>query len=205
MENSSCLFTAVPKVAKRIYFCIRYDTPRPQPFLKNCCSSTIVSIRHPPTPPCPTHPCLPFSNLPLLALSMCPLYMFLDGPSPIIPNYPSPPSSLLTVSLFIISMSLVVFCLLVLLIVFFLLLFKYSCLHFHPIMAPGPTHPHLPTLNLPPLALSMCPSYMFLDGPSSDFPHYPSPPSALVTVNLFFISMFLVIFCLFVLLIRFYL
>ena len=88
-------------------------------------------------------------------------------------------------------------------IVFFLLLFKYSCLHFHPIMAPGPTHPHLPTLNLPPLALSMCPSYMFLDGPSPIIPNYPSPPSSLLTVSLFIISMSLVVFCLLVLLIVF--
>ena len=40
-----------------------------------------------------THPSLPPSNLPSLALSICPVFMFLDGPSPIIPCYPSPPSS----------------------------------------------------------------------------------------------------------------
>ena len=61
----------------------------------------------------------------------------------------------------------------------FLLFFKYSCLHFHPTLAPHPTHPHLPPLNLPPLALSMCPLYMFLDDPSSISPRYPSPSSSL--------------------------
>ena len=54
-------------------------------------SSTVVSIFTPPAP-CPTHPHLPPSNLPPLALSMCPLYMFLGGPSPIFPHYPSPPN-----------------------------------------------------------------------------------------------------------------
>ena len=59
------------------------------------------------------HPCLPLSNLSPLALSMCPLYVFIGGPFPIIPYYPSPLSSLVTVILFFISMSRVVFCLLV--------------------------------------------------------------------------------------------
>ena len=64
---------------------------------------------------------------------------------------------------------------------------KYSCLHFHPTT---PHHSHLP-----PLVLSICPLYMFLDGPSPTIPYYPSHPSTLVTVNLFFISMSLVAFC----------
>ena len=55
-----------------------------------CCSSTVVSIFTPPWTPCCTHPCLLSLNLPPLALSMCPLYMFLDGSSPIFPHYPSP-------------------------------------------------------------------------------------------------------------------
>ena len=76
------------------------------------------------------------------------------------------------------------------------LLFKYSCLHLHLTMVPHPTHPYLPPSNLPPLILSMGPLDMFLDGPSPIFPHYPSPCSPLVTVSLFSISMFLVIFCL---------
>ena len=70
---------------------------------------------------------------------------------------------------------------------FLLLLFKYSCLHFHPTTAPHPTHPCLPPLNLPPLALSMCPLYMFLDGPLPTFPHYPSPlPSGYCQFVLYF-------------------
>ena len=46
---------------------------------------------------------------------------------------------------------------------FFKLLFRYSCLHFHPTMTPWPTHLCLPPSNLPPFALSMCSLYMFLD------------------------------------------
>ena len=38
-----------------------------------------------------THHCLPPSNPHTLALSVCPPYMLLDGPTPIIPHYPSPP------------------------------------------------------------------------------------------------------------------
>ena len=72
----------------------------------------------------------------------------------------------------------------------FLLLFKYSCLHFHPTT---PHHSHLP-----PLVLSICPLYMFLDGPSLIIPYYHSPPSSLVAVSFFFISMSLLIFCLLV-------
>ena len=63
----------------------------------------------------------------------------------------------------------------------FWLLFKYSCLHFQPTWPP--THPNLPPLNLHPLALSMCPSYMFLDGP----PIIPSPlPSGYCQFVLYF-------------------
>ena len=76
-----------------------------------CCSSTVVSI-FTLLPPYP-HPHLPPLNLPSLFLSICPFYMFFDGPSPFIPYYPSPSSSLVTVSLFFILMSLVIFCLLV--------------------------------------------------------------------------------------------
>ena len=79
-----------------------------------------------------------------------------------------------------------------------LLLFKYSCLHFPPTTALHPTHPHLPPSNLPPLALSMCPSYVFLDGSSHTSPSYPPPPLSLVSISQFFISMSLVVFCLLV-------
>ena len=41
-------------------------------------------------PPIPTsHP----QSYPSLALSMCPLYTFLEDPSPSFPDYPPPPSS----------------------------------------------------------------------------------------------------------------
>ena len=41
--------------------------------------------------PRPTNPRLPPWNLLPLALSMCPLHVFFDGPSPIFPHYPLPP------------------------------------------------------------------------------------------------------------------
>ena len=50
----------------------------------------------------------------------------------------------------------------------------------------------------PSLALSVGPLYMLLDDPFHSFPHHLSLPSPLVTVSLFFISMFLVIVCLLV-------
>ena len=43
------------------------------------------------TPATSPHPCLPPSILSPLALSTCPLYMFLDDPSLIYPHNPSPP------------------------------------------------------------------------------------------------------------------
>ena len=49
-------------------------------FFLYCCSSTVVSIFLTPTPHS-THPHLLPSILPTLALSMCPLYIFLDNPS----------------------------------------------------------------------------------------------------------------------------
>ena len=57
-----------------------------------CCSSTIVSIS-PPTLHLPT-PAIPISHprsYPTLVLAMCPLYMFLDNPSPFPLLYPPPP------------------------------------------------------------------------------------------------------------------
>ena len=82
-------------------------------------------------------------------------------------------------------------------ILFCLLLFKYICLHFPATTSPAPCTP-TPHSILPPLTLSTCPSYMFFDDPSPSFPHYHPPPFPLVTVNLFFISVSLVIYCLLV-------
>ena len=62
-----------------------------------------------PTTPIPTSQ--PRSYCPL-ALSVGLLYMSLDDPSPSFPHYPPPPIPLGIVSLFLISMSLVIFCLL---------------------------------------------------------------------------------------------
>ena len=63
------------------------------------------------------NPAIPTSHHPLsyppLALSMCPLYMVLDNPFPFSPLLTSPTSPLVTVCLFFISVSLVIFCLLV--------------------------------------------------------------------------------------------
>ena len=56
---------------------------------------------------------VPPSNPPPLALPMYHLSMFFDGPSPVISHDPSPPSSLVTVRLFFITKSLVIFCLLI--------------------------------------------------------------------------------------------
>ena len=60
----------------------------------------------------PIHPQPLPSILPTLALSMSPLCMFLDDPSPIFPHYLLP-YPLDTVSFFLIPMFLVIFCLLV--------------------------------------------------------------------------------------------
>ena len=81
---------------------------------------------------------------------------------------------------------------------YFLLMFEYSCFHCPSQNCPLPLPTRLPPSILPPLALPMCALYMFPDDPSLIFPHYPSPPSPLVTASLFFISMSLVIFCLLV-------
>ena len=88
---------------------------------------------------------------------------------------------------------------------FFFLLFKYNCLHFHPIMLPLPTHPHLPISNPPSLALSMCPSYMLLDSPPI-IPYYPSLSSSLILLDCsLFQCIWLYFACLFVLLLRLHL
>ena len=77
----------------------------------------------------------------------------------------------------------------------FLLMFEYSCLHF-----PTTTFPALPMStshpqSLPPLALSMGSSSMFISVPFYSFPRYFPLPSPLVTVSLLSISMSPAIFC----------
>ena len=75
--------------------------------------STVVSIFPPPLCPSPpttnSHP----QYFPSLDLSMGPLYMFVHDPSTSFSCYPPNPSLLITVSLFFISTSLVIFCLLI--------------------------------------------------------------------------------------------
>ena len=44
--------------------------------------------------------------------------------------------------------------------------------HHSPLLHPSPAL----TLEPIPFVLSLCPSYLFLDGPSPIFSHYPSPP-----------------------------
>ena len=80
----------------------------------------------------------------------------------------------------------------------FLLLFEYSCLYFPTTISPAPPTPTSHPQSYHPLALSVGPLYMFLDDPFPSFPCYLPPPSPLVTVSLFFISVSLVIFCLLV-------
>ena len=66
---------------------------------------------HPSNPPQLNPPPSPTSHPPFfppLALSVGPLYMFLYDPSPSFLHYPPLPSPLVTVSLFFISMSLVI-------------------------------------------------------------------------------------------------
>ena len=80
---------------------------------------------------------------------------------------------------------------------FFLLLFKYSCLHFPTITFPCPTRPYHPPSIHPPIGF-VHGSFIHVPGwPFPIFPSYP-PPSTLVAVNLLFISISLVIFCLIV-------
>ena len=79
-----------------------------------------------------------------------------------------------------------------------LLLFKYNCLHFLPPLHPTPAIPTFHPWSYPPLALSICPLYMFLFVCSSSFSPLCPPSSHLATVSLFLISMSVVIFCLLV-------
>ena len=82
-------------------------------FIFYCCSCTVVSIVLPPL----SHPypylTSHFQSFCPLALSMGPLYIFLDNTSPFFPHYPPTPTTLIAISLFFMSMSPVIFCLLV--------------------------------------------------------------------------------------------
>ena len=76
-------------------------------FIFYCCSSTVVSI--PPFPPPTSHPQFPaLIPFPPLVLSMCPLQQFLKTLPPC-PLLSLPTSPMVTVSLFLISMSLIIF------------------------------------------------------------------------------------------------
>ena len=105
-KNSEIINTKILIKVLDIYF------PNLYLIIFYCCLNTVVSIFPPPfspTPPTSTsHP----QSYPPLALSMGPLCMFLDGPSPSLPCSPTP-LPLGIVNLFFISMSLVIFCLLV--------------------------------------------------------------------------------------------
>ena len=75
----------------------------------------------PTTVPCSSDPHLPPSILTPFGCVLGSFIRFLDAPSPSFPLYPPSPSPLVTVSLFFISVSLVIFCLLVCLLIRFYL------------------------------------------------------------------------------------
>ena len=83
----------------------------------------------------------------------------------------------------------------------YLLLFKYSCLHFHPTRLPCPTHPRLLFFTYP-LWLS---PYVLYTCSLTPFPYFPPPPLWLLSVCPLFQCLWLCFACLFVLLIRFHL
>ena len=66
-------------------------------FLFNYCLRRVVSISLPPLPPSPAIPTSHPQSDPPLSLSMCPLYMFLDDPSPFLHFSLPPPLWLLSV------------------------------------------------------------------------------------------------------------
>ena len=73
----------------------------------------VVSIFSPITLPALATPTSHSQSFPQSSLSMGPSYTFLDLSFPSFPHYLSPPTPLVTVSLFLTSMSLVLFCSLV--------------------------------------------------------------------------------------------
>ena len=87
-----------------------------------------------------------------------------------------------------------------------LLLFKYSCLHLLPSTPPNPSHPHFPSLILPPSSFCVHVSFIVVpENPSLFPPHYPHPPPLwLLSVCSLFKCLWLYFTCLLVLLIRFH-
>ena len=90
----------------------------------------------------------------------------------------------------------------------FIIYFIYCCsatvvLPFPPFLTPTPSPPFLQSI-LPHFPDHGSSIPVCLLAPSPSFSHYPPPDSPLVTVSLFFISKSLVLFCSFVLSIRFH-
>ena len=78
-----------------------------------------------------------------------------------------------------------------------LLLFYYSCLNFSSMALLCPAHPPTPTV-IPNRVVHVHGSFMYVPWLFPFFPPWPLSPQPLVTVNLFLISMPLVLFCLLV-------
>ena len=81
---------------------------------------------------------------------------------------------------------------------FFLLLFSYSCPNFPLLLSPTSPNTHAHSQSPP---CGLCPWAPYTCSLTQPFPfffHHLPLPSSLVTVSLFFISMFLVLFCSFV-------
>ena len=79
-------------------------------------------------------------------------------------------------------------------------MFNYSCLHLPPTTPPPhPSHPHLPPLLPPYLGFVHLSFIVVPENPSPLSSHYPLlPPLWLLSVSLFLISMYGLIFCLLV-------
>ena len=81
-------------------------------FFKNCCSGTVVSIFLPPLSSTLSTPTFDPQSFPPLALSIGPLYMFLDLTLPLLsPNIPLPTGLCQFVLYFHVSVSIVLTCL----------------------------------------------------------------------------------------------
>ena len=77
---------------------------------------------------------------------------------------------------------------------FFLIVVQVQLSPFSPLHSPPPHPSRLPSSKLPPLALSVCPLYMFLDGPSPIFLHY-SLPFALWLLSVCSLFQGLLLYC----------